>query len=136
MSELALKKAIIAKLKADNTVAGDRNYDRAPSTPPPTFPYTTLGPFDSLTEEADEYDGKDISFQVDVWARGTGNLAASVEVMQIGEAVRNALHEEELTLDGARLVALTIDRVNYTRDPDGITEHGIVTGRARTEPTA
>lgn len=134
MSALALKKAIIAKLKTGNAIAGGRNYDRAPSSP--VFPYTTLGPFDELTEEADEYDGKDIAFQVDIWARGTSSIAASVEVMQIGEAVRNALHEEALTLDNARLVALTIDRVNYTQDPDGQTEHGIVTGRARTEPTA
>lgn len=134
MSALALKKAIIAKLKTGSAIAVGRIFDRAPATL--IFPYTTLGPFEELTEEADEYAGADISFQVDVWSRGTGNLAASVEVMQIGKAVRDALHEEELTLDGARLVALTIDRVIYQRDPDGQTEHGIVTGRARTEPTA
>lgn len=136
MSTLALKKAIIAKLRTGSAIASGRNYDRAPANP--TFPYTTLGPFDELTEEADEYDGKDISFQVDIWTRQRdgATVAASVEVMQIGEAVRSALHEEELTLDGARLVALTIDRVSYQQDPDGLTEHGIVTGRARTEPTA
>lgn len=134
MSSLALKKAIIAKLRTGSAIAGGRNYDRPPEKP--SFPYTTLGLFAELTEEADEYDGSDISFQVDVWARGSGNLATSVEVMQVGEAVRAALHEAELSLDGARLVALTIERVNYTQDPDGITEHGIVTGRARTEPTA
>lgn len=134
MSVLALKKAIIAKLKTGSAIASGRIYDRPPPTP--TFPYTSLGVFDALTEEADEYDGADITFQIDVWARNTPTLAASVQVMQIGQAVRDALHEEELTLDGARLVALTIDRVNYTQDPDGLTEHGIVTGRARTEPTA
>lgn len=134
-ASLALKKAIIAKLKVGSAIAGGRNYDRP--TASPTFPYTSLGPFDVLTEIADEYAGGDTSIQIDGWSRGTGATVASVEIMQIGAAIHGALHEQSLTLEGdQRLVDLTVESVRYSRDPDGLTEHAIVTVRARTEPTA
>lgn len=134
-ASLPLKKAIIAALKSGSAIAAGRNYDRAP--PNPQFPYTTLGPFDALTEVADEYAGSDTTMQIDAWSRGTPPLVASVEVMQIGRAIHAALHEQTLTLtENQRLVALTVESIRYLQDPDGITEHGVVTVRARTEPSA
>lgn len=44
--------------------------------------------------------------------------------------VRNILHEEELTLDGFALLSLHHDTTRYLRDPDGKTNHGVVTFRA------
>lgn len=134
-ASLPLKKAIIAALKVGNAIAGGRNYDRAPATP--AFPYTTLGPFDVTPEVADEYEGGDTTIQIDGWSRGTGSLVASVEIMQIGRLIHGALHEKVLSLDESqRLVALTVEQIRYSRDPDGLTEHAIITVRARTEPTA
>ena len=99
--------------------------------------HRSLGPFDVTPEVADEYEGGDITFQIDGWSRGSGALVASIEIMQIGRLIHGALHEQTLTLDeDQRMVALTVEQVRYSRDPDGITEHAIVTVRARTEPTA
>ena len=128
-ASLPLHKAILTALKAV-PVASGRVYDGVPVSP--AFPYVSLGPFDALTEEADEYEGSDTTIQIDAWSRTPG----SVEIKQIGRQIRETLHEAALSLDeNQRLVAMTVDQVRYTRDPDGLTHHAIVTVRARTEPT-
>lgn len=134
-ASLPLQKAILAALKADPTVnglVGGRIYDNVPATA--TMPYISFGPFDVLTEEADEYEGSDTSLQIDAWSGG-GATVGSVQVKQIGRAIRDVLHEANLTLDeDQRLVALTVDVIRYLRELDGITQHAAVTVRARTEP--
>ncbi len=129
-ASLPFQKAILSALKTAN-IAGQRIYDAVPTSP--TFPYVSFGPFDVLTEEADEYEGSDSTLQIDGWSRATG----SVEAKQLGRAIRAALHGATLPLDeNQRLVALTVPSVRYTNDPDGLTSHVIVTVRARTEPSA
>jgi hypothetical protein len=127
-ASLPLQKAIVTALKGAS-IAGGRVYDRVPDTP--TFPYVSFGPFTALTEIADEYEGSETTIQLDVWSRANN----SVEVKQVGRAVREALHEAELTLEeDQRLVELIVQDVRYTADPDGLTQHGIITLRALTEP--
>lgn len=129
-ASLPLQKAIVAALKTAG-IASARVYDVPPATP--TKPYVSMGPVDVLTEEADEYEGSDTSIQIDAWSAGPG----SVEIKQVGRAIRAALHEQELSLEeNQRTVSLTIDQVRYLREPDGITWHAAITARARTEPTA
>lgn len=129
-ASLPLQKAVLTALKSAN-IAGQRIYDAVPSSP--VFPYVSFGPVDVLTEEADEYEGSDATLQIDAWSRATG----SVEVKQLGRAIRGALHGASLPLDeNQRLVALTVSSVRYMNDPDGLTSHAIVSVRARTEPSA
>ena len=131
-ASLPLQKAIVDALKADAAVAalvGARVYDVPP--PAPEKPYISLGPFDALTEVAAEYEGSETTMQIDGWAAGQG----SVEIKQLGRAIRAALHEKDFALeDNQRLVALVIDQLRYLREPDGITQHVAATARARTEP--
>jgi len=131
---LPLQKAIVARLKSDtavNALCAGRIYDNVP--PGATKPYVSAGPFDALTVNADEYEGSETTLQFDGWAAGP----ESVQVKQLGRAMRAALHEAELALeDNQRLQFLLVDSIRYLLEPDGITQHAVVTLRARTEPTA
>jgi len=131
-ASLALQKAIIVALKANTALqglVGTRIYDNV--TPDAQLPYITFGPFDSIPEDADEYEGSDTTLQIDAWSDEVG----SVEIKKIGRAIREAIHNVDLDLDeDQRLVALTVEVVRYLREPDGITQHVAVTVRARTEP--
>ena len=133
-ASLPLQKAIVARLKTDAAmialVAG-RVYDNVP--PGATKPYVSVGPFDALTISADEYEGSETTLQFDGWAPGP----ESTQVKQLGRAMRAALHEADLALDeNQRLQFLVVDAVRYLLEPDGMTQHAVVTLRARTEPSA
>lgn len=131
---LPLQKAVIAGLKAYPAVAelvGDRVFDDV--SPAAAKPYISLGPRRVLGEFAAEYEGSDSRLQIDVWSEAIG----MVEAQKIGQAIRAALHDADLALEGdQRLVSLDFQRANYVRMPDGVTKHAILFFRARTEPSA
>ncbi|HKJ60662.1 MAG TPA: DUF3168 domain-containing protein [Hyphomicrobiales bacterium] len=52
------------------------------------------------------------------------------------DAIRAALDDAELTLDGNRLINLTHQYSDLKRDEDGETWHGVMRFRAVTEPVA
>jgi hypothetical protein len=132
-STLAVQKAVIAALKADTTVSGivaKRVYDAVPTGV--QKPYLSFGPTQVLPDIAEEYEGSEVTFQIDGWSEGP----KSVEAKQIGAAVRNALSGVELSLgDDQHLVNIEIIQTNYLPEPNGITQHAALTFRARTEPT-
>lgn len=129
-ASLPLQKAIVAALKGAGLASG-RVYDVPPPTP--QKPYLSMGPFDVLTEEADEYEGSETTLQVDAWSAGP----LSAEVKQLGRLIRATLHKATLTLEEShRLVDLTVEQIRYLREPDGVTQHAAVTVRALTEPSA
>lgn len=127
-----LQDAIIAALRADATVAaliGKRIYDGPPANA--QKPYLSFGPVQLLTEHADEYVGGDTALQLDAWSTD------KLDIKRVGAAVDKALDGAELTLgDNQRLVALTVERIDYLTEPDGLTKHAAIACRARTEPTA
>lgn len=131
-SSLALQKAIIARLTADpgvSAIVGQRIYDGVPT--PVTKPYVSFGPFQVLPEAADCSEGVSVVIQLDGWANGP----KTVEVKQLGAAIAKSLQWAEMSLDeGQRLVIMSIEALQYMRDPDGITAHAIVTVRGQTEP--
>lgn len=131
---LPLQKAVIAQLKASPAVAelvGDRVFDDV--SPAAAKPYVSLGPRRVIGEYAAEYEGSDVRLQIDGWSEAVG----MVEAQKIGQAIRAALHDADLALEGnQRLVSLDFQRANYLRMPDGVTKHAILLFRARTEPSA
>ena len=133
-ASLPLQKAIVAALKADlfvATLVGTRIYDAVPMNA--TKPYVSFGPFQLLAEEGDCIEGGEIIVQLDAWAVGPD----TVEVKRLGSAVAMALDNAPLALDeNQRLVMLEIQNIQYLREPDGLTAHGVLTVRALTEPTA
>lgn len=133
-STLAVQKAVFTALNADaavTAIVAARIYDAVPAGA--AKPYLSFGPMQVLPDIADEYEGSEVTFQIDGWSAGP----KSVEAKQIGKAVRAALSGAELALeDNQRLVNIEPVQINYLAEPDGITQHAALTFRARTEPTA
>ena len=132
-SSLPLQKAIVARLRADAGVSAiivDRVYDAVPTAA--VMPYVSFGSFQVLPEQADCAEGVGVVIQLDGWAKGPD----TVEVKRLGAAIANSLQWAEMSLDeGQRLVIMSVEALQYMRDPDGITAHAIVTVRGQTEPS-
>lgn len=128
--ELELQGAIVARLKADPAVTAliaGRVYDSPPQGA--VFPYVTLGPVDSVEDDADCITGLDVAQQVDCWSRAVG----FPEVKKIADAVRASLHDYDLVLASNALVFFEHRTTRITRDPDGLTSHGILSFEAAVE---
>lgn len=127
-----LQRAIHARLIADvvvsGTLGGPHVFDDVPRGA--TFPYITIG----LTSEKDwstcTEDGAEHVVTLHVWSRSPGRH----EVKTITAAIKEALHDQPLTMRSHRLVNLRQEFADARRDPDGETYHGIVRLRAVTEP--
>jgi hypothetical protein len=127
--ELEIQGAIVTRLKADSAVAAlvnGRVYDSVPSGA--TFPYVTIGPVDSVDDDADCITGLLVAQQIDVWSRAVG----TPEAKKIVDAVRAALHDQEaalpLTTNGMAYFEHRNSRIS--RDPDGLTSHGVLSFEA------
>jgi hypothetical protein len=128
----ALQKSIYETLAIDAGVIGllgsSRIYDDAPQRS--AFPYITLGQSTLRDWSTGSEDGDEHLLTVHVWSRAEGRKEAH-EIMQ---ALREALHERALSLEGHRLVNLRHELSEARREADGETYHGIVRLRAVTEP--
>lgn len=121
--ELELQGSIVARLKADATVASlinGRIYDSVPVGA--AFPYVSIGPVDSNEDDADCITGLEVAQQIDCWSRATG----FPECKKLVDAVRAALHGYEPDLASNAVVFFEHRSSRITRDPDGITSHGIL----------
>ena len=131
---LELQKAIVAALKADagvSAICNGRIYDTVP--PAPVMPYVSFGPFQLIAEHGTCLNGGEAIIQLDGWSTENG----TVEAKRLGAAVAKALDDAELVLDAPQLLLeLTVEQIQYLRDPDGITAHAVITVHALTEPNA
>lgn len=125
-----VQEAVNAALRAAN-VAGGRIYDRVPSSP--TFPYLTIGDEQVVDEGGDDVDGEDcgaggwsVFADVHVWSRPVSGSKA--EAKTIAAAAVAALRGIT-TVTGFSLKAVRLESSRAMRDPDGITEHVVVTMR-------
>jgi hypothetical protein len=123
--ELELQSAIVARLKADPGVAAlvaGRIYDSVPAGA--AFPYVSIGPVDSVGFDPECITGFDVAQQIDCWSRAVG----FPEVKKIVDAVRAALHgqEEAMPLATNGMTFFEHRTTRITRDPDGLTSHGIL----------
>lgn len=124
---LELQRTIVAELKAAPALAAlvaDRVYDRPPQGV--AFPYVSIGPFQQISDDADCLAAFEVFVDVHCWSRAYG----SVECKQMTSAVVGALHEADLTLNGATLVEMRHRSTQEITDRDGETTHGISTFRA------
>lgn len=117
-----LQRLLFATLKADVGVSAitTRVYDSVPAAP--VFPYVSFGPQDSVDDGADCIGGLEITIQLDCWSRTVGFL----ECKNLVDAVRKALHEQELELTDNALAEMRVELTRVFRDPDGETSHGVV----------
>ena len=117
-----LQRLLFTTLKADPGVSGITAcvYDSVPASP--TFPYVSFGPQSSADDGADCVNGQEITIQLDCWSRSVGFL----ECKNLVDAVRKALHEQELVLTDNALAEMRVQLTRVFRDPDGLTSHGVV----------
>ena len=123
----------IMKAGATGTLVDGRIYDGLPDKP--IKPYVSFGPFQLLPEHGDCLDGGEAFMTLDVWSVVSGTNGSTIEAKQIGAAIAADLDRQTLELDGQRMIELSIEQVQYMRDPDGLTAHAVVTVHAWTEPT-
>lgn len=118
---------------ATGMLVGNRIYDGVDPEAPK--PYVSFGPFQMLPEHGDCLDGGEAFMTLDAWSVVEGSDGSTVEVKQIGAAIAADLDRKSIVLDGQRLIELSIEQIQYLRDPDGITAHAVITVHAWTEPT-
>lgn len=128
----ALQKSIFVVLMGDAGVTGllggARIYDDVPRGV--DYPFVTFGNSTVRDWSTGSDGGGEHIVTLHVWSRANGRR----ETHEIMGALRTALHDEPLSLDGHRLVNLRHEFSEARRDPDGETYHGVVRYRAVTEP--
>lgn len=124
--------AVVARLRAQN-VAGQRVYDRAPANVP--FPHVEVGEMQTVRDDASCLPHRGETFvTIHVWSRpGQGpagaapGLPGSVQGKQLIGQVTEALHEHALNLPGWIVSRCAVEGVRDFIEPDGVTQHGVVT---------
>jgi hypothetical protein len=132
----ALQVALVTALKAIPTAAGTRVYDEVPRSASTgevtaTFPYISIGTGDASPVDEECWDRTTTVLPVDVWSRAVG----FPEAKQIAGAIRDRLHEGEMTITGHTLDRMHVDRMDYIRDPDGKTRRVRLTLEIDTQPS-
>jgi Protein of unknown function (DUF3168) len=131
-STWALQSAVHARLTSDAALlallGGAFIYDRAPQAA--AYPYVTYGQSTTRDWSTGSERGDEHVLTIHVWSHGDGRK--SVEA--IVDAIRAALHEVTLTLNGHRLINLRRDFAETRRENDGDIMHALIRFRAVTEP--
>lgn len=128
----ALQRAVYAALAADPVVTAllgaDKIFDDVPREA--EFPYVVFGPGLERDWGAGASPGHEHVLVLHVWSRLSGRR----QTLEVMDAVRSALHDRHLPLEGHRLINLRHEMSEARRDDDGETYQGIVRFRAVTEP--
>lgn len=126
-----LQKAVYAALTGDAALqallGGPRIYNDVPRGA--GMPYVTLGETMVRDWSTGSDDGHEHLLTVSVWSEANGEREAHL----VCSAVRAALHERPLALDGWRLVNLRHEFSEVRREADGETSRGLMRFRATTE---
>lgn len=104
-----------------------RIYDDPP--PDPVFPYATFGRFESKPADASGGEAIEHAVTLHVWSRYGGRA----EALDALGAMRAALHNAPLGVEGQTLVLLLAQFADVFRSGDGRTTHGVLRMRAITE---
>lgn len=126
----ALQKAIYAALMASPAVASGAVYDRVPKNA--GFPRVTIGDEQVLDDGDSCGDAWEAYSTLHVWSRPNEGSKSEVKILAAEVAARVAT--EDLAVSGFTVVVAAIEEMRFLRDPDGITEHGVVTVRHELQP--
>lgn len=124
-----IQKAIYTALSIAPALASGNIFDQVPESDP--FPRITIGEEQVIDESTTCQDGWDVSTDVHCWSRP--DTGSKLEVKQIAAAVVARVTAIS-AIAGFSLVALTHESTRVFRDPDGKTEHAVVTFRALIDP--
>jgi hypothetical protein len=124
-----VQKALFAALDGAPPLAGGRIYDRVPADP--TFPYITIGDEQVVDDGNSCEDGWEVFADIHIWSRpATGS---KVEVKDLVAAVVARLNTP-LSVADLIVVIAELQNARTMRDPDGITEHAVLTFRYVLQP--
>ncbi len=124
-----LQKAIYAALTTAPALVDGNVFDQVPESNP--FPRITIGDEQVIDDSTSCQDGWDVSTDVHCWSRP--ETGSKLEVKQIAAAVVPRIVAIS-GIAGFSLVSLTHETTRIFRDPDGLTEHAVVTFRALIDP--
>lgn len=124
-----LQKAIYAALTAVPALVDGNVFDQVPESDP--FPRITIGDEQVIDDSTTCQDGWDVSTDVHCWSRP--DTGSKLEVKTIAAAVISRVTSIS-SIVGFSLVLLTHETTRVFRDPDGLTEHAVVTFRALIDP--
>ena len=124
-----LQVALVRELRALATAAGANVFDRVSDRDP--FPRITFGAWQSIPDDADCYEGTESFVQIDAWSRAVG----FPEVKAIAGAIRTRLHKGDIAVDGHSVELMTVESIDYSRDPDGLTSRARISLRILSQPS-
>lgn len=105
-------------------VCDGRIYDATVTNPVVEFPYVEIGETQVLSDDLSGRGGNEEFQSLHIWSRHRGKS----EVREICDQIRQALHAQTFTgVSGMDHVSTFIRDLRSFRDPDGLTEHGVVT---------
>ncbi|MCY0094441.1 DUF3168 domain-containing protein [Hoeflea ulvae] len=132
MSANALQKAVVARLAGDPEViaiiGAGRIFDRLISRAEP--PYLVMGEATITDFSTGDDDASEHRFEIEAWTRQNGRKQA----VELGDAVRAALHDADLVLENAVLINLRHERTVSRRAPRTGLHVARLRFRAVTEP--
>ncbi|OBQ72395.1 DUF3168 domain-containing protein [Mesorhizobium loti] len=111
------------------TDAGANVFDQVPPSNP--FPRITIGDEQLLDDGNTCQDGWEVFSDVHCWSRPDNGSKVEVKTLagQVVDAVRAIT-----TISGFSLVSIEHQTTRVFRDPDGLTEHAVVSFRALIDP--
>lgn len=108
---LPLQAALVSTIRALNTAAGQRVYSYIPDSP--AYPYVQVWPGFETPIDEECWDRTESTMQIDVWA----DLGNYIKTKEISGAIRNALHEQNLAINGHVVDRVRVESIVYTDDP-------------------
>lgn len=87
------------------------------------FPYVTVGEETAINAGTKTLDAHEHTITLHIWSRYRGGRKEVKEIMQ---QVFSALHNSDITVDGASLVNIRHEFEQTLVEADGITRHGIM----------
>ena len=125
---LALQQALYGRLSGDATLAGlvSGVFDHVPDET--AFPYVTVGEDAATDWSTKTFDGQRHALTVHVWSRARGRTEAKTIMARLYAL----LHGATFAMAGHELILLRCDFSETRREPDGLTQHGVMRFRALT----
>jgi hypothetical protein len=123
-----LQKALFAALDGA-TLAGGNVFDQVPESNP--FPRITIGDEQVIDDSNTCQNGWQVFPDVHCWSRP--DSGSKIEVKTLAAQVVTAV-EAIASIAGFSLVSIKHETTRFFRDPDGLTEHAVVSFRALVDP--
>lgn len=121
-----IQKALYQALAA---VMCGRVYDNPPKDP--VFPYITIGDDQVLDDSTTCGDGWEVYEDIHIWDRPQKKSKAEVKTLR--KSIVAAVMGISSIGDDYELIDISMSSARTIRDPDGLTEHGIITFRFLTQ---